>query len=318
MSQVLHAERRTGPNLRESHLQSGIRPAIGFLLLALGLATASASAMELQLEQALPLEGNEMLQPSGLALVKGSLYLISCKHDDQIFAVNLSKDKAAYQEALHITRPPDAANLKFIWRGLASDEDGRFLLVSETAYRVMRLDKNGKGEWFGPSVMDAGTEIGLFGGENSGPDGVASLSKSKWVMGASREPRGLLRLDLQGEKADIKPQKCEKSKVAPPAGRKPDFTDLTTSGKTLYALEGSANAICSLTPDADGHMEEGQCWSFAATSEDAKYRYRGLKGIARGLAMDEAHIYVALDNKGLARESDPKDRRPQILVFKRP
>lgn len=318
MSPYLHAERLSSWNLGLKLARSGLCCTLGALLLSPNVVFASASAPELQLEQALPLEGNEMLQPSGLALVKGSLYLVSCKHDDQVFAVNLGRDKAAYQEALRIARPPDAANLKFIWRGLASDEEGRFLLISETAYRVMRLDKNGKGEWFGPSVMDAGTEIGLFGGENSGPDGVASLNKSKWVIGASREPRGLLRVDLQGEKADIKPQKCEKSKIAPPAGRKPDFTDLTTSGKNLYALEGSANVICSLSPDAEGQMEEGQCWSFAATAEDAKYRYRGLKGIARGLAIDEAHIYIALDNKGLARESDPKDRRPQILVFKRP
>jgi hypothetical protein len=285
------------------------------VLLICGLSLAQTP---LQFEKALPLDGSEMLQPSGLAMVKGNLYLVSCKHDDAVFSVTLGTDKASYKEAFRITRPADAATLKFVWRGIAGDEGDHLLLLSETAYRVLRVDKNGAGSWLGPSVLDAGTEAGLFGGDHSGPDGLTSLSKNKVLIGASRDPRGLIRLDVEGSKTDIKSLKCDKSKVATQAGRKPDFTDLSQFDHTVYALLGSADAVCTFKPTAESPFDESTCWSFATTVQDPKFSYRGLKGIARGLAVDESHVYIALDNKGIARESDPKDRRALLLVFKRP
>jgi hypothetical protein len=291
--------------------------------MALNLAATGAMAeTALQFEKALPLDGPEMLQPSGLAMVQGACFLVSSKHDDQVFAVTLGGNKAEYKEAFRITRPAGAEALKLVWRGLAGDEAGGFFALSETAYRVMRLDKKGSGEWYGPSILDAGTEIGLFGGDNSGPDGVAHIGKGKVLIGASRDPRGLISLAMQGDKAELKPYKCETSKASVPKGRKPDFTDLTAlthaGVTTVYALVGSADAICTLKPGEGGALEENVCFSFAATAQDANVRYKGLKGLGRGLAVDEGRIYVVLDNKGLARESDPKDRRPQILIFKRP
>lgn len=276
----------------------------------------------LQFEKALPLEGPEMLQPSGLVMHQGACFLISSKHDDQIFAVTLGKDQAEYKEAFRITRPTGAGTLKLLWRGLAADESGSLYAVSETAYRVMRIDKKGAGEWYGPSVLNAGTEIGLFGGDHSGPDGVAYIGKGKVLIGASRDPRGLISLALNGDNADLKPYKCETSKASVPTGRKPDFTDLAahTQGNatTVYALVGSADAVCTLKPGEGGALEESSCFSFAAAAQDPKVRYKGLKGLGRGLAVDDNRLYVVLDNRGLARESDPKDRRPQILVFTRP
>jgi len=291
---------------------------LGLLAFSLAWVHHAESQPPLELEMALPLEGDEILQPSGLALADGQLYLVSAKHDDQIFSVQLGQDRAEYKEALKITRPDDASSLKLVWRGIAGDGHGQWLLISETAYRVLKVDKGGKSEWMGPSVLDAGTEIGLFGGDHSGPDGLACLGENSLLIGASREPRGLIAMQLSGEKVKIEPMKCDSSKTKVQVGRKADFTDLDFSGHTLFALVGSADAVCSLKKREDGKITEDQCWSYAATAQDPKYRYRGLKGIGRGLASDQGRLYVVLDNKGLAREADPKDRRPLLLVFKRP
>jgi hypothetical protein len=288
------------------------------LATALAFLPRAEAGGNLVLEKALPLEGAELLQPSGLTWTNGSLLLVSCKHDDQVFQVAMGSDKATYQEAFRIARPPDAGNLKFTWRGMASDENGHLFLLSESAYRVLQVDKKGNGEWFGPSVLDAGTEIGLFGGDNSGPDGIARLSANRFLIGASRDPRGFISLTQQGEKFDLKPQKCEKSLAAPGAGRRPDFTDLCSVDGKLYALEGATSSVCALKENGNGEYEESECWSFASTTQDPSIRYKGLKDLARGLAVDKANLYIALDNKGITRESDPKDRRPLLLVFKRP
>ena len=167
----------------------------------------------LQLEKALPLEGYELLQPSGLVMASGSLYMVSCQHDDQVFKITPGTDKATFQEHVRITRPEDAAGLKFVWRGIANDEDGRLLLLSETAYRVMRLTKDGSGDWIGPSVLDAGTEAGLFGGDHSGPDGIASIGKNKILVGASRDPRGLITVDMRGKSVTLTSQKFAKKET---------------------------------------------------------------------------------------------------------
>jgi hypothetical protein len=64
---------------------------------------------------------------------------------------------------------------------------------------------------------------------------------------------------------------------------------------------------------------EGETWSYAQVAEDPKYKFTGLRmGLARGLAMDGQSIYIALDNKGVGRQADQADKRPLLLVFKRP
>jgi hypothetical protein len=274
--------------------------------------------LELQLEKALPLEGEALLQPSGLVMMDGTLYMVSCQHDDQVFKVSLGSDKANYEEHLRIARPEDAANLKMVWRGISSDGDGHLILLSETAYRALKVARNGSSEWIGTSVLDAGTEAGLFRGEHSGPDGIAYLGKNKFLIGASREPRGLITVDFQDKAVKLTPQKMEKGSGVMKNGRRADFTDLSFFDGQVISLSGAADAICLLKPN-NGEIDESVCWTYGNTIQDAKYSYGGLKsGIGKGLAVDQNHFYVVLDNKGLGRTIDKKDRRPLLLVFRRP
>jgi hypothetical protein len=86
----------------------------------------------------------------------------------------------------------------------------------------------------------------------------------------------------------------------------------------VWALAAGAEAICQIRKQGE-EFAEGEYFTFGHVSNDAKYKYAGLRmGLARALAMDAQSVYIALDNKGVARQSDANDKRPLLLVFKKP
>jgi hypothetical protein len=295
-------------------------PAIAAGLLCIGVSPSKTIAQgRLELQRALPLDGPEFIQPSGLAFEGKTLLLVSGTHDDVIFQVDPQTDKAVYKEFLKIRFPKDAEGKKLSWRGIAADKKDNLFLLSESACRILKVGSGGKSEWEGPSLTEAGVEKGLFAGENSGAEGLALMGDGKYLVAASREPRGLIQADLSGGKQAIKSFLLDKSKVPLVAGRrKADFTDLAGDRNQTWALESASDAVCLLKWNGQEYSE-GEYWTYSHVANDPKYRYVGLKmGQARGLAVDEHSLYVVLDNKGVSRQGDPADKRPLLLVFKRP
>lgn len=288
------------------------------MALALAVGTAFAD-QKLELDKALPLDGPALVQPSGLAWDGKRLLMVCAVHDDDIYAIEPQADKAAFKEAIRISFPKDAKGLKMAWRGISADKNGDLYLASSQACRIMKVEKNGDADWEGPSLLEAGSEKGLFAGENSGIEGVVPAGKGKFMIAASREPRGILDLDLSGKGPVITAWLADKTKLTLPAGRrKPDFADLAEDKGQIWALCANSDAICQVKWNGSEYIE-GEHWSFGHVANDAKYKYAGLRmGLARGLAMDAGSIYIALDNKGVGRQSDPADKRPLLLVFKRP
>lgn len=291
---------------------------IGCICLALAGAAAQAQ-QKLELEKALPLDGPALVQPAGLAWDGKRLLMVCAVHDDDIYAIEPQADKAAFKEAIRIRRPKDAEGKKMAWRGITVGGDGDFYLAGEQACRILRVDKSGDGEWFGPSLLEAGAEKGLFAGGNSGLEGIAPLGGRKFLVAAAREPRGLLEADLSGKAPVLTAWLADKTRLPMPAGRrKPDFADLAQDQGKIWALCANSDAVCQVKRNGTEYAE-GEYWSFAHVAEDAKYKYAGLRmGLARGLAMDAQSIYIVLDNKGVGRQADPNDKRPLLLVFKRP
>ncbi len=295
---------------------------LGVLGMAWAAGTGAARAQQrLELDKALPLDGPALVQPSGLAWDGKRLLMVCSVHDDDIFAVEPQGDKAAFKEAIHIHRPKDAEGMKLAWRGIAVGQDGALYLASEQACRILRVEKDGDAEWVGPSLLEAGAEKGLFAGGNSGIEGLAALGKKKFLVAASREPRGLLDVDLSGKGPVITAWLLDKTQIPLGQGqgrRRPDFADLTGDQGKLWALCANSDAIAQLKWNGSEYSE-GPYWSYAHVIEDAKYKYAGLRmGLARGLAMDGQSVFIALDNKGVGRRADPNDKRPLLLVFKRP
>src|SRR4051812_30108220 len=91
-------------------------------------AAASAPPVELVLEQALPIDGPEDFQPSGLAVWGEHLLAISDKHDGAVFELTLTATSAQATPWLRF-RPPDDERLDL--EAIAVERDGTLLLASE-------------------------------------------------------------------------------------------------------------------------------------------------------------------------------------------
>jgi hypothetical protein len=184
-------------------------------------AGAALAQQKLELEKALPLDGPALVQPSGLAWDGKRLLMVCAVHDDDIYVVEPQGDKAAFKEAIHIRRPKDAEGMKLAWRGITAGQDGALYLASEQACRILRVEKNGDAEWTGPSLLEAGAEKGLFAGENSGIEGIVPMGKKKFLVAASREPRGLLDFDVSGKAPVITAWLMDKTRLRLGQGRRP-------------------------------------------------------------------------------------------------
>ena len=269
--------------------------------------------LELELEQALPVEGGANFQPSGLYLSSGRLLVVSDKHDDAVFELRLERDRAVARPFLRFQAPGgEVLDLE----GIAGGPDGSLLLASEAQFRVLAVSASGQATWFTSSLERFGQSAGLFQKRNAGLEGVARVGKQV-VIAAEREPRGLLEV-ADGSGAPIEAYRLPRAVCSGPRGRTDDLTDLSVSEGELYSLQRNAHLVVRMT-QIDGRFREAGHWSYARSENDPRYRYRDRTyGLAEGLALDESHVYVALDNNDDARESGKEDRRGMLFVFKRP
>lgn len=282
--------------------------------------SASAQPIDLQLIAALPVEGLDNAQPSGLCWVDGVLYAVSDHHDHTICRVELLEDVARMEPYITFDAPWSGAWVRGLdFEGLAY-RDGSFFIISEATFRVLRVHETGRDlAWVTPSVKEAGSEVGLFTEKSAGLVGLALLGGGRVVLAAERAQRGLIDVvvDARGE-ASISALVCATTRLALEPPREVDFSDLFFDGTDLYALTRNADAVVRITFDENG-LEELEVWSFGLVTNAPEYRYQDMKfGKAEGLTMDDEHVYVILDNNGMARASDPTDTRPLLFVFARP
>ena len=121
-------------------------------------------SLELQLLSALPVQGMDNAQPSGLCLVDGQLYAVSDRHDHAICRVELYDDHARIEPYITFNAPWSGAWVRGLdFEGLTY-QGGSFFLVSEANFRVLRVHETGSDlAWVTPSVEDEGVAAGLFG-----------------------------------------------------------------------------------------------------------------------------------------------------------
>lgn len=302
------------------------RTAFLLVLWSMGIVRGVQAADEpvpLRLIRALPVEGPENNQPSGLTLSGDTLFTVSDKHDGTIFRLELEDDRAV--QVPHLTfhaEPPDAGLKKLDFEGLASDEDGGFYLASETAFRVLRCRADGERKatwmWMTPDLRPHGEAVGLFQTSNANLEGIALLPAGELLVCAERQPRGLIEVDFEARPATVRAFNYNDTKLELPGGRNADFTGLHADESGLYAVVRNAEAICRIEYGESG-LVEGEVWSYRHIVNDPALRYVDRRfGQAEGLCMDEERVYLIIDNNGDPREADPEDRRPLLLIMERP
>ncbi|MCF8104451.1 MAG: esterase-like activity of phytase family protein [Desulfohalobiaceae bacterium] len=290
---------------------------LAMLLLAGSWAKAD-EILPLELVKWLPVEGPANIQPSGLTIRGSSLFTVSDRHDATIFKIKIEKEAAILTPAVVFQDAPALSGGRLDFEGITFDEEGDFYLASEARCRVLRVGPTGsRAAWITPSLKEYGQARGLFRVENAYLEGIASVGEGRFVLCAERQPRGIIELSL-GEALSVKAYQRDESKFHFPKGRSPDFSGLFRDAGGLYVLERGAYLICRMRPGDKG-FEEGSAWSYQSIVTSPELRYASMRfGRAEGLCMDDDLVYVILDNNGQAREASPNDRRPILLIMKRP
>jgi len=291
---------------------------ISFILL-IGVVTGEEIAHPLKLIRALPVVFHERIDPSGLAIYDNTLFTVSDKHDDTIFRIQITDSEAILIPHIKFRLSEPVAVRRLDFEGITCDANGVFYLVSETLFRVLRVDPCEEySSWVTPSVRAYGEEKGLFQVPNANIEGVVVVGENQFVLCAERQPRGIIEVNMSTTPSEIKAFKYDRTSLRLPENRSPDFTDLFLESQKLYVLQRNSYAISELVRDNQG-FEERNFWSYESieTSEDLQYSDMTF-GRGEGLCMGEERIYVILDNNGDHRASDPNDRRPLLLIMQRP
>lgn len=278
---------------------------------------ALSAPRELVLEHALPLEIADDFEPSALLLLDGHLLTVSDKHDDAIFELIPGTETATVRPFLRF-EPPASEPRPYDFEGLSEASDGSLLVVSEARYRILRVTREAVATWLTPSLQAIGLEVGLLRKRNAAFEGITRLDDGRILLAAEREPRGLIELPKSRSTRDALAWALPDSIYSTPDGRSPDFADLTSFGGNVYALERNSHLVVRLERTAEQWLER-EAWSYAQTENDPRFAYESRSfGLAEGLALDETHVFLVLDNNRERRVASANDRRPQLFIFKRP
>jgi hypothetical protein len=288
-------------------------------------ATALASAPhaaphfpELELVAALPVDGSNGLDLSGLALRGRTLYAVSDKDDTHIFRIVLAPghSSARLEPAIPITLPPDSGKGRCDWEGLAIHPDGRWLLASELKHRVLAVPaKGGAGTWITPNLQPAARPHGMLQVTNAGLEGLTVGPGGTLILAAERLNRGLIEI-APGRSPVFSPLTTSIVRLPPP--RVPDLAAVEWTGTQLIGLYRNAELLVRLEKQ-NGTWIETRAWSFRQTVRHPKLRYIATSyGMVEGLALSKDFIYLCADNNRSGRAADRADRRGLLYIFKRP
>ncbi len=289
------------------------------VFMAWSYANPGETVTPLKAVKVLPVEGLENNQPSGLTIFNNTLFVISDKHDDTIFRIQLMEDKAVMVPHLQFKLAEPVTDKGLDFEGITCDEEGNFYIVSETAFRILKVSADGqKISWLTPSLRSGGEEVGLFQTKGAYLEGITLVDKGQFVVCAERQPRGIIEVDTNTAPVKVRAFKYDNTRAKLQKDRHPDFAGLFWGSGILYALERSAYVLCKLVESSNGFKEK-DFWSYESIVTSEEFQYENMRfGRAEGLCMDKNHVYVILDNNGDARRLDPSDHRPLLLIMERP
>jgi phytase-like protein len=302
---------------------------------------AGTTPPELVLEQVLPIAITDDFQPSGLALYQNRLLTVSDRHDDAIYEI-VRVDGAAASAGVATLRPflrlrppahgPRPTDLE----GIALDSDPNpnpdagqaavpMLLASEGRSRVLRVEPGGATAWITPALEEIARPLGMLRLDNAGLEGIVRLPNGRILLAAERDLRGLIELPTAGlpddharAPVDVQAWAMPNSICTPPPGRGNDFADLAVWNGQVFALERNSHVVMRIERTATEWVERGG-WSYARTENDPRFAYADRSfGVAEGLALDDQHIFIVMDNNHDHLAADERDRRPRLFVFQHP
>lgn len=278
---------------------------------------------ELVLEKAYFIEGEGRFQPSGLALYDGAVYTVSDKHGLRVWRLDFEGEVARAVPAISAGEPVEVPErvYDFDVEGVEFRDDKVYIASEETSriYCVDLAKPGAPAVPVTPDLAESGRRAGLFQVPNAGIEAFAILEDGTFLIAAERQPRGLIAVDPRSKPATVRVQIMETTRYRRRPDTALDFAGLSVWRGRVFALARNQGLVVELLRDGNGGWREGAAWSFHAAEEREDLRYRDRRyGMAEGLAIDDARIYVVFDNNDDPREVVPDDHRPQLMVFANP
>jgi len=292
----------------------GLCFALSFLVLLLpGISHAQgADPIRLEAIHVLPVEGPEFNQPSGLFVHNDTLYTVSDKHDDTIFRIEIHPAKAVFVPHIRFEASSPSGLFGMDFEGITRDDSGDFYLVSEGAFAILKVSADGgKTSWISSSLREAGASAGLFHTRGGYLEGITRLGANRFLVSAERQPCGLIEVDTSSSQRIVEIANH---------GSSASYTGLHSEEGDVFILQRGSSTVRKTRR----YMEPGnelEMWSFEHINHHPKYTYQHERfgaNTAEGLAMDHDRVYIILDNNNDARRMYPSDRRPLLLILKRP
>lgn len=271
--------------------------------------------------QVFPINGVNQIEPSGLTLKAGKLYAVGDKHR-AIYRLDIKDDEAWLHKEMTLDSERDLGVSVLDLEGITT-VNGDFVVVSEAHHRLI-LIQDGHLQWLpehGNALYQSAFDDGLLQLHNAGMEGVAYLGDQQFLVAAERQPRGVITVRFDQPLKKIKSQKNQLMNNSRQYlhGRHPDLTGLFVYQDRIYGLQRNAYVVHELIKTRPGFYTEGQAWSYEHIVRDPKYAYSDMQfGHAEGLAVDSQHFYLVLDNNRTPNAKNPHDKRPLLIVAKRP
>jgi hypothetical protein len=290
------------------------------VVLARGITCAAASPpVELEVTNAWSVWGPDRFDASGLAKRNDELFVVSDRHNDRIFRLVLSASEARAEVTVTFSGPhpyPEKGYLDL--EGLALAPDGGFLVAAEWGFAAAHVPAGGgQATWVTPNVRAAGEAVGLFATRDAFIEGLAVLRDGSLLLAVERQPRGLIEVTGGLSPTRVCAQNLDASHHPIPAPRKYDFGDLCVWRDRVFALGRNQQLVVELLRAPDGAWTEGEAWSYATTENAAPHRFVDMTfGQGEGLAIDDAFIYVLIDNNHHDRAGHPGDKRSWLFAFR--
>jgi hypothetical protein len=278
------------------------------------------------------LDWSTRIDISGLTYCNGSLVAIADNIDDTVFKIDVDGNKAKISPFLSLDAIKKSAvdfefvhsvkhflnnfiyKYRFDWEGISCTEH-EILLASESEAGILIFSLNGRYIDTIGLYSDA-RRAGYFNDYNAFIEGVASHDDT--IFGAvERGPRGIVTIKKRANDGlNISFKNLPNNKKLEYIKNSIDVSDLEVFNGNLYSLERGASAICKRDYE---RIESISCYSYKQVERAVDTSYLSTEfGVGEGLAISDSKIYVAFDNNGEGRKTDPNDIRPLIIEFYKP
>ncbi|USD20324.1 hypothetical protein MJO52_14710 [Microbulbifer variabilis] len=273
-------------------------------------------------------DNSEGLDISGLSFCAGKLLAVSDKNSGEVYSLELSEGSADLVSFLRLSGlgVPERDEPVNVWEsfkaffrpaedldfeGVSCDENQIFL-VSEHYNRIAVVDPEGNARWQEHIWSGEAKSQGFLQKSNASSEGLVKAGDTFWVA-MEREPRGLLKLDSDGEASAFTLPQVEGLNFA---DRSEDLAGLDFFNGALYTLERNAHAVCRRVLPS---LRAEWCLDYRSLEESPERVYEEAHyGKGEGLAVGEKGIFVVLDNNNVGRAQEPEDKRALLLHLAMP